>query len=353
MENHIINNNNSLINQKIIHCKKIYLKEIDFVRASCSIGILIFHYFCHSRGSFKFLFNTANSGWGFMFVTSFFAISGTVLYYNYPTIISIKKFYFKRWKSIFPSYYICFLYFYLSNVFKYKKIFYRLHWSRLIFTVFGMDGYLLYRFETYYLIGEWFIGAIIIIYALYPILLMLTNKNFLVLHLFLCIGYLLMYKTKFFVIQRNRNIITCINSFVFGISAIKLKKFFFPNKLVFIISLAQLIFLCNFNIGSCILIHQIQGFSLFMVLLQIGRFIMNTRLSKIFQVISNLSYFIFLVHHQIIIDIFKLYYPSEWYFHLLLIGLIIIFSIVCSKIFSIIVTNFIKSFLFQKIESLF
>ena len=87
------------------------LPEIIFTRACCSIGILIFHYFCHSKGNFKFLFRTANSNWGFMFVTTFFSISGTVLYYNYPKITSTKRFYFKRWKSIFPSYYICIIFF--------------------------------------------------------------------------------------------------------------------------------------------------------------------------------------------------------------------------------------------------
>ena len=44
------------------------LPEIIFTRACCSLGIVIFHYFCHSNGNFKFLFKTANSNWGFMFV---------------------------------------------------------------------------------------------------------------------------------------------------------------------------------------------------------------------------------------------------------------------------------------------
>ena len=174
------------------------LPEIIFTRACCSIGILIFHYFCHSKGNFKFLFRTANSNWGFMFVTTFFSISGTVLYYNYPKITSTKRFYFKRWKSIFPSYYICFFYFYLKNVFKFHKLFYKGHWSKLFLTLFGMDGYLSYRINSYYLIGEWFLGAIIIIYFLYPFLSWLMNKSFLILHSLICFGYLLMYKTNFF-----------------------------------------------------------------------------------------------------------------------------------------------------------
>lgn len=94
-----------LSNQKQI------LSEIVFIRSICSLGILIFHYFAHSKGNFKLLYKTANSAWGFMFVTNFFCISGSVLFYNYPRINSIKSFYYKRWKSIFPSFYTCYIYF--------------------------------------------------------------------------------------------------------------------------------------------------------------------------------------------------------------------------------------------------
>lgn len=78
------------------------IKGISFARALCAIGIVIFHYFCHSNGTFKFLYTSANAGWGEMFVTTFFAISGAVLYYNYPSIQNTKKFYLKRLKAIFP-----------------------------------------------------------------------------------------------------------------------------------------------------------------------------------------------------------------------------------------------------------
>ena len=61
------------------------------------------HYFCYSNGTFKFFYTSANANWGFLFVTAFFAISGAVLYYNYPKIISFKDlkiFYYKRFGII-------------------------------------------------------------------------------------------------------------------------------------------------------------------------------------------------------------------------------------------------------------
>ena len=78
---------------------------IIFSRASCCIGIVIFHYFERARGDYKLFFRTANSSLGFLLVTVFFNISGTVLYYKYNKKYSLKQFYYKRWKSILPSYY--------------------------------------------------------------------------------------------------------------------------------------------------------------------------------------------------------------------------------------------------------
>lgn len=78
------------------NCGKEKILGIEFVRAVCAIGIIIYHYFCHSVGDFKFLFKTANSDWGSMFVTAFFVISGAVLYYNYPKVESLRVFYYKR-----------------------------------------------------------------------------------------------------------------------------------------------------------------------------------------------------------------------------------------------------------------
>ena len=129
-----------------------------------------------------------------MFVTSFFCISGAVLYYNYPKIISLKSFYYKRWKSILLPYYICFLYFFSRNVFRFHKFFYQGDWPKIFLSMIGLDGYLAYKIKTYYLVGEWFLGAIIIIYAIYPILLFITNKsNIIINNIIISISYFFLF----------------------------------------------------------------------------------------------------------------------------------------------------------------
>jgi len=337
--------------------KKGKIKNIIFSRAFCCIGIVIFHYFCHSKGNFKFLYTTSNSNFGFMFVTSFFCISGFVLYYNYPKILSIKRFYYKRWKSILIPYYICYIYFFFRESFCRKKLIFSENRKMYIINIFGLDGYLRYRFKTFYLVGEWFLGAIIILYIMFPLLLLIINKsNIIINNIFFCSLYFLMYKKKnFFIIHPRRNIITCLFSFYFGIESFKYKNFFLINKKSFLISFLMLFLLCTvrINIKYCLLIHQIQGFCLFIVLYKVGYYAMNSKINLIFDKISNLSYFIFLIHHKIIIYILSIYNPEQWYAHILLIIFSITLIIISSNIHLIVINSLFKSYLFKKIDSLF
>ena len=335
--------------------KKDKILSISFVRALSSLGILIFHYFCHSNGNFKFLYGTANSNWGFMFSTTFFCISGTVLYYNYPKIESIKIFYYKRWKSIFPSYYICFLYFFINTAFNKKQLFYNGHWTKLFLTLIGLDGYLKYRFNSYYLIGEWFLGAIIIIYFLYPLILFIMDINIFIIYIIIGIGFILMYKTNIFIIQKNNNIITCLNSFYFGMISMKFKKFYFNNSFALIFSLLLLVFLSKVKIyiNAFILVFQLQSFSLYILLMQTGIYIMSKKYAGIFHKISKISLSIYLIHHRLIINILELKNPFEWYLHLSLLTLTVLLTIICSKIHLMVVDYVIKSYLFEKLDSFF
>ena len=330
------------------------IEGIDFARALCTIGIITFHFFVHSHSELrKFFLRSANSGYGFMFVTSFFSISGAVLYFNYPKVTSLKIFYYKRWKSIFPSYYFCFLYFFMKKVFFFHKLFYRGHWSYLIFTILGIDGYFSYKYKTYYLIGEWFLGAIILIYIIYPILSYAINKNILIIQFFITIGYLWIKRTKFFKILIDCNLIICIQSFYFGMVSIKSKAFLLTNKICGIIALIIFLFLCNYHLPRFILINQIQGFSLFIILVQVGNYVMKMKIKSIFIKISKLSYSIYLLHHCIIIDILNVNNPKEWYNSLILLGFSISIIIIYAKILFIIIDSIIHSNLFKKIENKF
>ena len=241
----------------------------------------------------------------------------------------------------------------MIKAFSKHKLFYKGHWSKLIFTLIGLDGYLCYRIDTYFTVGEWFIGAIIIIYILYPLILWMMNKNIFIIHLLIIIGYYIMYQTNFFIIIKDINIITCINSFYFGVLLIKYKKTFIDNFYVKIISLFLFLLLYSIKISKFILLCQIQGFSLFIILVNLGRYILSKRKLKIINYINDISYSIFLYHHHVIFYILRKKNPTEWYLHIILLGITIILTLICSSIHYIIVNSAINSFIFRKSDSFF
>lgn len=309
------------------------LSGIVFAKAYCAIGIIIFHYFCHSNSNIKFLFNTANSGWGSLFVTVFFAISGAVLYYNYPKDITLKIFYFKRWKSIFPSFYLCWAFFFIEKVFLTKKILWGGNPIKFLFTLIGIDGYFLYKIPNYYLVGEWFLGAIIMLYLLYPLLCFAHNKNIFLIPFLLTFGYVLKIETNFFIISDFRNFFTCIASFYFGMVTLQYRNFLFDNVISGGVSLFFFVLLCFVNI-PIFCIGQIQGLLLFIVLVQTGKYIMKTCLNKVVNEISNLSLPIFLFQHQVILHLFKFHNPQKIYEVLPMIFLTVILTVFAAKVLS-------------------
>ena len=136
-------------------------------------------------------------------------------------------------------------------------------------------------------------------------------------------------------------------------TTIKFKKIFFVNNNSFFISFIIFIVLRTVKIYSSIIIFQIQGFSLFIILTKIGKYLTQKKYARIFIKISNISYSIYLFHHRIIIDILSVNNPLKWYSHILVLSLVLLLTIFCSKIHSIVVDSFLKSNFFQIIESLF
>ena len=228
---------------------------------------------------------------------------------------------------------------------------------KLLLNLIGLDGYLCYSYNIKVFnlvgIGEWFLGAIIIIYFLYPLLVLIFNKNIFILNYVIFINYYLMYKTKVYSIVINEhNIFTCLKSFYFGMIAIKYKFLFFQNKVVFIISFLMVIVLFIFKISKTFfLISQIHGFALYIVLMQLGEYITSHNYQKIFVIFSKLSYSIFLYHHCIIRDILQIYNPSKLHLHLIMLSISIAIIIMYATIHYNIVNWFIKSKIIKKLDS--
>ena len=189
------------------------------------------------------------------------------------------------------------------------------------------------------------------LYLLYPFLLALLNKNLFIIPLLLLLGYAGMYFTNFFVIDTYRNLITCIASFYFGMIAIKYKDFFFKNRVLAFISFIIFVFLRFVKLPDFILLHQIQGFSLLIVLVQIGNYIMKTKLKTVFESLSKLGFCIFLFQHRVIEAVLIFFNPEEWYKVLTALSITILLTVIFAKGLKITTDFLMRSTFFKRIEA--
>ena len=93
--------------------------------------------------------------------------------------------------------------FFLRKVFQVHKVFYGPPWPRILLSLFGVDGYFSYKIPNYYQVGEWFLGAIVMLHAVYPLLSFAVNKNKFAMPLLLLGGYAWMLGTDCFAISDN------------------------------------------------------------------------------------------------------------------------------------------------------
>lgn len=300
---------------------KVRLYGADFVRTYAMLLIILFHAFIQ-MGSFnigKYPFvNFANGNFGFRGVTLFFALSGALLCYRNASVkLNIKEigtFYKKRWLSIFPAFYLVWLGEYIHRVLINRSFFFNGNPLSMILSLFGMDGYFSYLVQkNYYIIGEWFLGAIIILYLLFPLINACFQKNA---HITLIIAALCSYLPiglSFWKIIIDRNIFICLLSFVFGMYYIKYREKII-NRITFIIAVILDVVLLCVHISDFYYIRLVSGYLAFVVLYELGSYIMtNEKIKRPICFLSDISYEVFLVHHLVIGNIISDPRPMSLY----------------------------------------
>ncbi len=285
----------------------------DFMRVVSAMGIVLFHFSCHTNCGRKPLLFFANGDYGLVFVTIFFMMSGAMLYYNNKEIPSLKKFYFKRWKSIYPLFYMAFLYYYLQRVFETKQWFYMGNPKMLFLTLIGMDGYLSYCTTNYFLVGEWFVGAIVIVYLLYPLVLAGFKRSVLFTTIVIAGLYSLVFiiPGMFYGMSYHQNIFVCLLSFELGMLFMEYKEKL-EHKWVLIVSVLLCLILCNLSLPiNKNVAEQLLGISLFAVLYFVGNYVMKAAPVKmVITGLGSITYPIFLIQHQVILKVLNFRNPD-------------------------------------------
>lgn len=279
-----------------IKCKKPQLEYLNFARASLTLLVVFYHssgYLLNGAGS-EFFQKIASSALGMVAVSAFFCLSGLAIKYN-NNDLDIMQFYKKRFWSIYPSFWVAWGIAYLLKVISAKSFFYNGHKLSILLSVCGLDGYL---GGFYYQVGEWFLGAIIILYILYPLLLWFFTRAKGLSSGVLAVIYYITISRDCFGVSEFRNILICIMSFWIGMLLADIIEKISDNWVLCIVLMSTIWHISTANSPFTVYTGiVIWGASLLIILCIVGRTIKTPVVSGIFRFLSKISFQIFLLHH--------------------------------------------------------
>lgn len=299
--------------------KRIY--SLDYIRVLAMFMIIVFHWnvFCMSVDVqtdpiFLMYFKTSNIA--HLGVSLFFILSGASLQYTYKKN-KLKTYYKKRFLAIYPLFWVMYVFFF-TNIYIVRRSPLNVDKSSFILSFLGMDGFLNYKMSTVYLIGEWFLGCIILIYLLFPLLHWCVEKFPRITVIATTIFFVLWVNFYSFQMPISHCPITRIPEVLFGMYFIKI---FYNEKRIEdgnygcspVVGIVSLIFfaipaLFQINLSISYIILWM-GFSCFLVFAWMFRFLEKKEyaINHWISLLSNYSYAIFLAHHVIMCDYINYY----------------------------------------------
>ena len=150
---------------------------LDLVRALAAVLVVITHfnnpYLHQAQKRHVFAYEPFGIYIGNLGVSLFLIISGAALMMTYGgPRLDLRVFYWKRFKGIYPMFWTAWilgtLYFFLANQGVARN---HAPTRAFLFTLFGMDGMVAnFHIQTMYLLGEWFLGFIVLFYIVFPLL---------------------------------------------------------------------------------------------------------------------------------------------------------------------------------------
>jgi peptidoglycan/LPS O-acetylase OafA/YrhL len=224
-------------------------------------------------------------------------------------------------------------------------------WHKIWLTIFGMDGYFLYRSVNFYLIGEWFLGAIILVYLIYPLILWMFDKKPVLLFSVLAALSCFLPYSVFFEISPSRNLITCTACFVTGMLMARYRQVL-QRRILFWASLSILIAGIFFPvpvISKMVPVALFMAISFFVVMKKIGELLENSGkwCERVMLFGGKISYPMFLVQHVVIMKVLAINNSSDKFCSLGYLLLSLILSIVFAYALSVITREISNWSLFQ------
>lgn len=287
------------------------IRSMDFIRTLSVVMIIAFHFYIEAKAKgFTSRFDFILANLGDFGVSFFIIISGGGLYLSTRNGISLLSFYKKRAITIYPSFYIAYI---AVSVFLYitmNRIVLKDDPLLMLFTFLGIDGFVSSNFKTYYLVGEWFLGFILIIYLIYPLLLKLFTYNKWITFASSIIISFICFKlnnviNEFFILWNKTdtwNPLVRLPEFIFGML---LFGFILNNKrystLMLSMSIVIIIIYSNYGLDMMDYYKTPLFVAAFSIMTFFYERIINFKcIDRVCLYLSTLSFMAFLLHHQVI-----------------------------------------------------
>ena len=284
---------------------------LDFIRALAVLSIILTHYNAlYIYMSPIRLENTILTVYPFgiyignLGVALFFIISGAALMHTYGDDFEVSVFYKKRIKSIYPMWWIANILARSYYFLRYKTI---NPWGaepwKLLLSIIGFDQYFAHLTVTFGIIGEWFLGCIILMYLVYPVARwMVINKPKLFGVLIVSIYFSFVFYNPW-PLWPSVNVFVRLPEFVFGMFFYRYWKK--VDKKTFFVSIFILAITTIYNPGWDGNIKTTYiGISFFLVLAYLAKWAEQIGgIRYICSRICKYSYAIFISHHIIIYEL--------------------------------------------------
>lgn len=297
--------------------KRERLKYVDLLRVIAVISVVAWHWTreCYNAGVVcansilpDEIFSVTLGDFG---VAVFFVLSGISLMYTYSGKLDIKRFFYRRFLGIYPMFWIAWIiafgYYFLVN---HSRYYTNAPKWKLIWSVLGLDGYFGWFGQNWYLLGEWFLGCLIFLYLLFPILKWGIEKHPVITGVVVIIMYSVLSVFYKGVIPRNNFFLLRIPEFAFGMYFVRYWKK--PNFVSGIIAFVFLMFMQLFPFHlvfseeafrfTSIYRNTLVGIVTIVFTCWICSYIKSEKFFGFCAKISKYGYAIFLTHHVIIIE---------------------------------------------------
>ena len=280
---------------------------LDLIRALATLLIVLTHFNFHLRdhgGGYVLTFEPFGIYIGALGVSLFLIISGAALTLTYRRPINLKRFYWKRFLNIYPLFWTAWVlgtlyYFIIYNGRPPNAAPAR----SFIFTLLGIDGLAVnFHFRTMYLLGEWFLGFILLYYVVFPLLLWAIDRFPVLTGVVLLVAYAatVVIMPRYFPGYPSAMILTTrLPELAFGSyfvlyvrrvhwAAVVPAAGVLAVSAIFPEAIPE-------DVGTTIV-----GISAFLILVVVGRYVAIQPVRVVVGLIAKYSYPIFLVHHVVI-----------------------------------------------------